>query len=212
MHGDVAAVSVAVHQRVFRPASLIRANAATTNHLLHIILRQLVVRRQTTLAGDHLWGKRTCGGIRYKDKAETVPKDALLPRRSAALGPSRSKCHVYGIYVPFRHGNFSPKHPLHGATVRRRGGTLRREPDVRNDARRACACPPTGSKRRMWLDCWMQLPFWFHMAKLVWKFLSKRLSPHCQHCNNMKVGKEEVNWRGTVQSRRFRKHIWMLTV
>lgn len=36
MHGDVAAVSVAVNQRVLGPASLIWANAATSNHLLHI--------------------------------------------------------------------------------------------------------------------------------------------------------------------------------
>lgn len=36
MHGDITTVSVAVNQRVFGPASLIRANAATSDHLLHI--------------------------------------------------------------------------------------------------------------------------------------------------------------------------------
>lgn len=36
MHGDVTAVTVAVNQWVFSPASLIRANAATSDHLLHI--------------------------------------------------------------------------------------------------------------------------------------------------------------------------------
>lgn len=36
MHGNITAVSVAVNQRVFGPASLIRANAATPDHLLHI--------------------------------------------------------------------------------------------------------------------------------------------------------------------------------
>lgn len=34
--GDVTAVSVAVNQRVLGPASLIRANTATSDHLLHI--------------------------------------------------------------------------------------------------------------------------------------------------------------------------------
>lgn len=62
MHGDVAAVSVAVHQRVLRPAAFVRAHTAAADHLLHVTRQQLVVRRQTTLAADHLRGKRTCGG------------------------------------------------------------------------------------------------------------------------------------------------------
>lgn len=36
MYGDITAMSVAVNQRVFGPASLIWANAATSDHLLHI--------------------------------------------------------------------------------------------------------------------------------------------------------------------------------
>lgn len=36
MHGDITAVSVAVNQRILGPASLIRTNTATPDHLLHI--------------------------------------------------------------------------------------------------------------------------------------------------------------------------------
>lgn len=36
VYGDITAVSVAVNQRVFGPASLVRANTATSDHLLHL--------------------------------------------------------------------------------------------------------------------------------------------------------------------------------
>lgn len=110
MHGDVAAVSVAVHQWVFRPASLVRANTATTDHLLHIIRRQLVVRRQTTLAGDHLRRKRTCGGIRRKYEPKLSPQTPLFPPRSRFRSRSVEISCFKRIYVPFRHCIFSPKH------------------------------------------------------------------------------------------------------
>lgn len=108
MHGHVAAVSVAVHQRVLGPASLIGANTAAADHLLHIILLpwQLVVRRQTTLAGDHLRRKRTCGGIRGNTKKKVNRnlrrRTLRCPARSAASGPARSKCHVLNVFTsPF---------------------------------------------------------------------------------------------------------------
>lgn len=175
MHSDVAAVSVAVHQRVFRPASLVWANTATADHLLHIIRRELVVRRQTTLAGDHLRRKRTCGRIRYKDKQKPSPKTPLFPLlhrfRSCSLQMSCFK----RVYVPFDTVFF---HQNIHFTARRWGeeGGLRGEQEIRNDVRRVCV-------RALWQEVkggcdWTaesSVPFWFHMAEVVWNFVGKRL-------------------------------------
>lgn len=96
MHSNVAAMSVAVDKRVFCPASLVWANTATSNHLLHVTLREPVARRQTTLAGDHLWRNRTCGGIRHLDIQNPSPKTPLAPRlkhfRSHSVEMSCFRC------------------------------------------------------------------------------------------------------------------------
>lgn len=137
MHGNVAAVSVAVNQRVFCPPSLVWAHAATSDHLLHVIRRELVVRRQTTLAGDHLRRKRTCGGIR-QDEPKPSPKTSLFPLLRRFRSHSVEMSCFKRVYVPFRHRIFYQN--IHFTARRWEQGGFRREQEMRNDAdvRRVC--------------------------------------------------------------------------
>lgn len=124
VHGDVAAVSVAINQWVFGPAPFVWTNAAASDHLLHITRRELVVRRQTTLAGDHLRRKRTCGRIRWAVEAKPSLKTPLLSTLlHFRFHSTEMPCFKF-VHIPFRHRIFSSKHPLHGAmaSVRREGG------------------------------------------------------------------------------------------
>lgn len=140
VHSDVAAVSVAVNQRVFGPASFVWTNAAASDHLLHITRRELVVRRQTTLAGDHLRRKRTCGRIRWAVEEKPSRKTPLFSTLLRFRSHSTEMPCFKRVYIPFFHRIFSSKHPLHGATVS--VGGARKEPEMRNDVWRVLVRAP----------------------------------------------------------------------
>lgn len=165
MHGNVAAVSVAVDQRVLRPASLVRANTAAADHLLHVTFRELVVRHQTTLAGDHLRRKRTCGRIEPLQNSRTgqrrrvsFPSVACFRFRLSEMSCFKRVC------VPFWQRIFHQNIHFTARRSKRRGrGELRWEPEVRNDAKaRVCVRHLTGSVQEMWLDLFeSNILLWF---------------------------------------------------
>lgn len=126
MHGHVAAVSVAVHQRVFGPAPLVGTHAAPADHLLHVIRRTLAVRRQTTLAGDHPRRKRTCGGIRPEERKASPKTLLVVPPRSFRSRPAGMPW-FKPVYVPFWSRIFITK-----TSTSRRDGAEKRGDFVEN--------------------------------------------------------------------------------
>lgn len=199
-------MSVAVDQRVLRPASLVRANAAAADHLLHVTFRELVVRNQTTLAGDHLRRKRTCGRIEPLQNSRTVrrrrgyfPSVARFRSRLSEMSCFKRVC------VPFWQRIFSSKHPLHGATVWKGGGRwgLRGEPEVRNDAKaRVCVRRLTGSARKMWVDLFdSNIVFGLHEAKIV-EYESSKHSFQIWRWAVQQPGRTRTCFRRFVMNRR----------
>ncbi len=91
--GDVTAVTVAVDEGVFGPASFIRADAAASDHLLHInVTRQVVVFLcQIQLAGYHLPSEahkdQQKGGRAFVSRIPISPE-------SRVLGPISMKSHI----------------------------------------------------------------------------------------------------------------------
>lgn len=143
VHSDVAAVSVAINEWVFGPASFVWTNAAASDHLLHITRRELVVRRQTTLAGDHLRRKRTCGRMRWAVETKPSLKTPLLSTLLRFRSHSNEMPCFKLVHISFCHRIFSSKHPLHGAMVSvLRGGLVMNRKCVMTQGACLCVRPP----------------------------------------------------------------------
>lgn len=89
MDGNITTVTVAVDERVFGPASLIRAHTATSDHLLHSTRRVVVFLCQIQLAGYHLPPHKD----QEKGGRAFVLRIAILPE-SRILGPISTKSHI----------------------------------------------------------------------------------------------------------------------
>lgn len=105
MDCNIAAVTVTVDERVFCPASLVWAHAATSNHLLHIICQKVVVRCQAQLAGDHLRRKWTCED--NKDEPKPLQKILIYPLWQRFWSHFAEMSCFSRVYNPFRHRIFS---------------------------------------------------------------------------------------------------------
>lgn len=159
MDCNIAAVTVTVDERVFCPASLVWAHAATSNHLLHIICQKVVVRCQAQLAGDHLRRKWTCED--NKDEPKPLQKILIYPLWQRFWSHLAEMSCFSRVYNPFRQRIFSTSAKAY--TPREREEAAGREVEVRNHE-----WPVTAQKGWMWLAQRVLpvcvAPFWLHMA------------------------------------------------